>query len=340
MIFTFLYSIRYTYNTLILEVLSHLTPNESDMKQKIESDMKQIIFTTRGIALPEHIEAQALQSVVVLLVTANTIETSAIHDLLNPLDGHEYIYRFSKDVGETKAYYYIGKYGDCPTAIRKVNGSAMEVSKMANECFPNLNVIISIDTAACKNNEVKINIHDFLVSDDSAVKIGEKTIMISAELIRLFSPLEKFQWPNDDKQEKLVNPNVKSSAIVSLTISLCNNSMDNSSKEIDIIKVEPTTEFFAIVNDCEKGKEDKNQSNTAKLAARLIHKSLSHHKVHEIIVNKSTYVRKYNTLDVSINFLVSYVCIYFIYMYTHVHVKEFPSTVTYVVMYINAYLHS
>ena len=136
-----------------------------------QHDLKQMVLTTKkDIILPKDIETEVLQGVMVLLVTVNLDESLATCSYLQPLDGHDNIYRFFQGGQQSNVIYYIGKYGLCPAAIRDVppyfelRGSTSSVPTMAKQCFPYLSAIISVGVAYGIKGEVKL--FDVLVSSE------------------------------------------------------------------------------------------------------------------------------------------------------------------------------
>ena len=183
----------------------------------------------------KNLKAEVLGKVVILMVTVSTVENLATRSYLQPLDGHKTIYKFSQH-GEQQsetAIYYIGKYGACPTAIRKVLsgsvvlGGANSVPRMAYNCFPNLCAIIGVGVAC--GVEKKVKICDILVSskvinygkqmaqDGGFIPIGE-VINASPYLNEVFS--QPVSWPNDSIKERLnensvLVPQIRSGIILS-----------------------------------------------------------------------------------------------------------------------------
>lgn len=277
--------------------------------------MEQIILTTKGIPFPNNIEDETLTSIVALLVTTNINETSAIRNLLKPLDGRDNIYRFSK----YNVTYYIGKYGNCPAATTEVHGSAINVPKMAKQYFPNLFAIISVGVAVgIKGDGPKI--FDVLVSsqvinlDESTYNHssqGEKQFIILSELENLFNNHgQLFQWPNDEMKKHLNEkgnypvPNVLSGTILSIPYTLNDHTvLELVEKFPDAIGIEvvdgihlseeihmTTINFIIVKAVCGFGDQEickKNQPTAALMAADLVHKCLDHHQAHEIFHNKS-----------------------------------------------------
>ena len=193
---------------------------------------EQTVLTARDV--PKDIETELLQNVMVLLVTGTKIETLAIHSYLQPLDGHINIYRFIQAGQEAEVVtYYIGKYGACLAAVRdtssslEMHDSTSSISTMADQCFPNLGVIISVGVACGIKDKVKM--FDVLVSSKvvnyDAGKDGDEVYSLRGESITVSSQLNKLftqpkEWPsdvikkflNDDSQ---FMPNVKSGVILS-----------------------------------------------------------------------------------------------------------------------------
>ena len=198
-------------------------------------DLEQNVSATKdAITLPKDIEMVVLKSVMVLVVTIDKInEASAIRCYLQPLDGHEYIYKYYQD--ELKAeviVYHIGKYGACQAAIRNippgiVHDNTSCVSMMADQCFPNLGGIVSVGVAC--GIKGKVEICDVLVSSQiiNYDKVREEyeeysprgeAIAVSSQFNTLFT--QPVQWPSDAIKKRLNNsgqhtPYVKSGVILS-----------------------------------------------------------------------------------------------------------------------------
>ena len=194
--------------------------------------MEQLVVATQdSIPLPKYFEAEVLQNVMVLLVSWNKTESTAILNYLQPLVGYGNIYKFDQGGQQVEVIsYYIGKYGVCPAAFRdgcEVHGNANTVSMMADQCFPNLGAIISVGVA-CGIKE-KVQLCDVIVSSKvlnydkkidghgEYLPIGEP-IVVSKQLVKLFSA--PVQWPNDRIKKRLTDngrpvPNVKSGVMLS-----------------------------------------------------------------------------------------------------------------------------
>ena len=186
-------------------------------------------LTTANDILPKHIENEVLQSVMVLLVS--TQETSIIRKYLQPLDGHENVYRFRQQTD--RVTYHIGKYGVCRAAVRmifpgaKVHDSASNVSVMADQCFPNLGAIISVGVVCGIKSKVQlcdvlvsskvINYDKALYEHQGYLPKGE-AVTVSSQLIKLFA--QPVQWPDDKTKKHLTDrgmpmPKVKVGTILS-----------------------------------------------------------------------------------------------------------------------------
>jgi len=271
--------------------------------------------TKQVIPLPEDIEADVLQSVMVLLVTVNINDTLSTRSYLQPLDGHENIYKFSKPIGVDQqqtniVIFYIGKYGTCPVAIGivppvlKVLNSANTVPIIANQCFPNLGAIISVGTAC--GIERKVKMCDVLVSskivnyneaynEHLPIAKGE-VIAVMPQLIKLFTQF--VQCPNDTIKKRLKDngmpmPDVKSGTILSglycfddptITKRLIKNfASDTIGIEMERTHLftanqEATTNIIIVKAVCDFGNRRNYkvyQPTAALLAADLVHKCLS-----------------------------------------------------------------
>lgn len=269
-----------------------------------------------------------LQRVVVLLVTVNDNETLATRSYLKPLDGHDKIFKFSKriDYGEQQseiAMYYIGTYGACPTAVRKIlpgaeiDGGASSVPRMAYVCFPNLGAIIGVGVAC--GIEEKVCMCDVLVSskivnyDKGRAQSGKflsrgEAINASSYLKGLFT--DQFQWPNDCIKERLKGsnmhiPKVKSGVILSGPYLIDDSELkkrfiEDFAPEAIGIEMEGTYLFAAAqqttthviiikaVCDFGDGKKDKKYQPTAALmAADLVHECLKDYQVEAMLKKKT-----------------------------------------------------
>ena len=276
--------------------------------------------TKEDAPLPKDIEAKVLQSVMVLLVAVNINETSAAHSYLQPLDGHENIYQFFKNLvqggQQTKVViYYIGKYGACTAAIRNVPpgfDSTSHVLMMADQCFPNLSAIISVGVACGIKKKVKMC--DVLVSskvinydktnDKSGAGLrGEDATTVSPQLTKLFTQCK--QWPNDAIRKRLNDnkisiPNVKSGVIlcgpyrvddpvmktasdISLFPEAIGIEMEGTHLFADIQQSLSNTIIVKAVCHFVDGKDTKSYQPTAALiAADIVHKCLNDPQAYEM----------------------------------------------------------
>ena len=280
--------------------LDHLW-TQCDLEEMNEED---------GISLPKDLESEVLQKVMVLLVTGNINEFLAAYSYLQPLDGHNNIYKYSRALNQQNqvVMYCIGKYGECLAAIRivlpdvRVDSSALMI---ADQCFPNLSAIISVGVACGIKRKAKLCdvlvsskvVNYYKTSNDSP---REEAITISPQLIRLFTQYK--QWNNSYRQylshNKISTPNVKSGVILSgpyhVEDPVMKTSLDiNSVAEAIGIEVEETHVFSGnqqsiiivkgVCNYFGDGKYNKLYQPTAALiAADLVCKCLSDPQVYEV----------------------------------------------------------
>lgn len=199
------------------------------------------MITTDSIILPQHIEAEVLQKIMVLLVTVNNIEILATLVYLQPLDGHKNIYRFVQGGQQTEEVtYYIGKYGNCSAAIGfspnyKVHSSNSTVPIMVDNCFPNLAAIISVGVI-CGIKE-KVQLYDVIVSSkvvrcENVKHSPNKAIDVPPKLLKLFT--QPIQWPTDTILKYMnINgvqkPSVKSGVVFTGPSSVTYDSLMNES---------------------------------------------------------------------------------------------------------------
>ena len=244
----------------------------------------------------------------VLLVSTSVNETLAIRSYLQPLDGHEKVYKFDQDGG--KFVYYIGKYGACSAAVRvvsddfEVDGSTTTMTEL---CFPNLCATVSVGVAC--GIKGKVQMCDVLVSsqvvnfdkvpDDCIYLAGEEPFTVSPWLKKLF--FQPDHWPDYTTKIRLVKndipmPNVMSGTILSgpayhVDDPKMNNFVSNFTGEAIGIEMQRAHHFtantanFIIVKavcDFGDGKNDeKYQPIAALLAADLVHVCLSDHQAFE-----------------------------------------------------------
>ena len=166
-----------------------------------------------------------LDQVLLLLLTVNDIENYAAVCCLEPLPGHNEIFRhFQRNdagVQTQHAIYLIGKYGACPAAVRQIKpgaeiGGATTAPNLAFRCFKNLIAIIGMGVAC--GVEKKVELFDVLVADE--VKNYDQARLEQGDpLIRgftlptsdLFSSIfrQKIKWPDGEIKERLDEYNVK-----------------------------------------------------------------------------------------------------------------------------------
>ena len=279
-------------------------------------DSEQVIMTKKdSIPLPKHIESDILHSVIALLVTVNVNELLATQNYMQPLDGHESIYRFDQSGLKVKGVtYFIGKYGTCPAAIANFTPDFQvhdNTSMMADQHFPNIYAIISVGVA-CSTNR-KVNILDILVSSavinyekskDINGNLSKKEVTtVSRRLFNLFT--QHFQWPNDAVKKPLNDtglqiPNVKTGVIVSGSCLDDNSSVRktlvrNLTDEVIGIEMKgahlftsnqwnmANTIIIKAVSDFgDVNSNEAYQPTAALLAANLVHECLSYPKTHEM----------------------------------------------------------
>ena len=99
--------------------------------------LEQINLTTKDTILPRNIEGEVLQSVLFMLINTNETYEFATRRYLEPLEGHQSVYRFIQGGQQTELVtYYIGKYGAWPTAVR-VLPLGVAVHDNANHSYHN-----------------------------------------------------------------------------------------------------------------------------------------------------------------------------------------------------------
>ena len=262
-----------------------------------------------GIPLPKDLECEVLQEVMVLLVTVNINEFLAAYSYLQPLDGHNNMYTYSKVLNQQNQViiYYIGKYGECVAAIRIVLPDATRVDSstlmIADQCFPNLSAIISVGVACGIKRKAKLcdvlvssKVLNYYKTSDSLPR--EEAITISPQLIKLFT--QSKGWLNNVIRQylnynKISTPKVKSGAILSGPYHVEDPVVEdiNSVPEAIGIEVEKThvfsenQQYIIIVKGvCDyfgDGKYTKLYQPTAALiAADLVYKCLRDPQIYEV----------------------------------------------------------
>ena len=157
------------------------------------------------------VDSCMLANVQVLLITTNECEYSAIQSYLRPLSDNT-LSKYGQFKAGEHAFYVIGKYGECGSAVRMVYPGSCNITNvllMASECFPNLGAIFIVGTVTGVSG--KANVLDVLVSTDiftyelthgTDVNISEKeNIKASSLFNELFSQPPK--WPK--VENRLVN---------------------------------------------------------------------------------------------------------------------------------------
>lgn len=150
-----------------------------------------------------------LTSVQVLLITTSKYEYSAAQSYLHPLSGNS-LTKYQQFEADEFAFYIIGKYGECTSAIRKVNmesSTIHNVSSMAAKCFPMLRAIFAIGTISGVSDKVRpfdvlvsTNICTYEVIDGQVIN-REAKVNASSLFCELFSQPPK--WPK--VENKFVN---------------------------------------------------------------------------------------------------------------------------------------
>ena len=313
------------------------------------------------IFLPEDIKAEILPKIMVLLVTANSVETSATHSYMKPLNGHDYVYKFNQGGQQgSDVIYYIGQYGACPAAITsdsEVCSSINTLSMMADQCFPNLGGIISVGIV--HGIKDKVQIYDVLVSEkvinyDKAENKDEgylqkgKPIIVSSELLKLFTKPD--EWP-DVRNKKYLNdhgnliPNVKSGVILSGLCTVDNPAIEKMlSRDFayEAIGIEmdqayiftesqyiiPNTITVKAVSNFENEKNDEVYELIASLlAADLVHKCLSDPQAPETfkgLFNVFVYVTTYSNsyADIVSTNKIECMCVC-VYIYIYIYIIKY-----------------
>ena len=190
-----------------------------------EDELHEMGYGKKTISsLPEAQKSSILDRVLLLLLTVNENEDRAALCYLEPLPGHKDIYKYwqREYAGDNPrfAFYLIGKYGECTTAVRQINpgaaaGGANTAPDMGFRCFKNLNAIIGIGVAC--GVEKKTKICDVLVAEhvnnydqarlqqEGALNRGS-AIPVSQLLCDIFK--QKLNWPDDSIRERLDACNV------------------------------------------------------------------------------------------------------------------------------------
>ena len=260
-----------------------------------------------------------LQSVVVLLLS--THETSFVRKYLQPLDGHKNVYRFRQQTEIIS--YYIGKYGTCIAAVRKIppvfkeNDNPAAVVMMANQCFPNLDAVISVGVVC--GIKKKTQICDVLVSTKvinynynitmkrylpkgEAVTVSSSVIKLFTQPMHLLNDAVK-KYLEDDSQQI---PNVKTGVILSGPYVVDDPAMNKLVKNFGVEAIgiemdganlfvkdqEATVNTLIVKAVCDFGDGKSieiNQNTAALLAANLVYTGLSHPQAPEILKGLPTY---------------------------------------------------
>lgn len=142
-----------------------------------------------------------LKDVQVLLITTDEYAHLAVQSYLHPFSGNN-IGKYVQCEADEWAFYIIGKYGECTSAIRNVNpetSAINNVSSMASQCFPKLSAIFIVGTITGVSSKsctfdvlVSTNVCTYKVANDTQIS---KTAIINTSSLfcELFSQPPK--WP-------------------------------------------------------------------------------------------------------------------------------------------------
>lgn len=154
-------------------------------------------------------DSSILTKVQVLLITTSECEYPAVQSYLHPISGCN-LFKHTQHKGDEFAFYIIGKYGECTSAIRKVNpeiSTLHDVALMAIKCFPKLSAIFTVGTITGVGNRVvtydvivSTNICTYKVADDMSISKKER-VNSSSLFCELCSQPPK--WPM--VENRLVN---------------------------------------------------------------------------------------------------------------------------------------
>ena len=171
----------------------------SDLDSSISFDKLENLSSKYGIT--DISDSHILTEVQVLLVTTSECEYSAIQSYLHPISGNSLI-KYPQHKDAEFAFYIIGKYGECTSAVRKVNteiSTLHDVALMATECFPKLSAIFTVGTITGVGNRtvtfdviVSTNICTYEVADDTSIS-KKARVSASSLFCELFSQPPK--WP-------------------------------------------------------------------------------------------------------------------------------------------------
>ena len=185
--------------------------------------------------LPDAQKSNVLDKVLLLLLTVNNNEDNAAFCYLEPLPGHNEIFKYwqrdDAGVRAEHAIYRIGKYGACPAAVRQIKpgseiSGATTAPTLAFRCFKNLNAIIGMGVAC--GVEKKTKLCDVLVADkvnnydQARLEEGDTlnrglALPTSSLLSEIFR--QRIMWPDDEIKERLdkckMKPKIKQGVILS-----------------------------------------------------------------------------------------------------------------------------
>ena len=200
-----------------------------------KDELRNIGYGQKKISILSDKQLNILDQVLLLLLTVNENEDYAAVCYLEPLPGHNKIFRyFQRDdagVQTQHAIYLIGKYGACPAAVRQIEpgaeiGGATTAPNLAFRCFKNLNAIIGMGVACGVEKEVelcdvlvanKVNNYDQARLEQGGPLSRGFALPTSDALSSIFK--QTIMWPDGAIKERLykcnVNPKIKQGIILS-----------------------------------------------------------------------------------------------------------------------------
>ena len=134
-------------------------------------------------------DTRILTNVQVLLITTNKCEYSAVQSYLQPLNGNT-LSKYGQFKAGVHAFYVIGKYGECGSAVRMVYPGSCNITNilfMASECFPNLGAIFIVGTITGVSG--KVNTLDIVVSTNISIyELTHGTDVNISEKANIYAP--------------------------------------------------------------------------------------------------------------------------------------------------------
>ena len=179
----------------------------SDLNRLISSDELEKLLNKYDITSIS--DSCILTNVQVLLITTSDYEYSAVQSYLRPLSGNT-LTKYVQRKDDKFAFYIIGQYGECISAIRKMNpevSTIHDVLLMAIECFSKLCSIFTVGTITGVGGKVdtfdviaSANICTYKVTDGTGISKKER-VNVSSFFCEFFSQRPK--WPTIEN--RLVN---------------------------------------------------------------------------------------------------------------------------------------